>query len=308
MAKIAIANKNNVSLGRRVFKAKFIYLALLPTFVLLAVFCYYPFFDAFVKSLFDWNGVNRLKFIGFDNFVELFTKDSLWWPSFSRMIIIVLVDVLKCVVITTLNAVLLHRVRNFKAQYFFRVMIILPAVVPGMVGNLLWRYFVADNGIINEILTNLGLAALKQQWLGDSNIVLYTLLGIIGFPWVNGANTLILLSGLMNIDKSVYDAAELDGVKWYHKLVCLEIPLILPQITIIVLMQIIGSIQSYENIQVITNGGPGSSTYVPGLLLYNNAFRYNRYGYASAIGVVMFCMITVFSVINQILSGRKRDV
>ncbi|MBQ8884758.1 MAG: sugar ABC transporter permease [Clostridia bacterium] len=283
-------------------------MALVPTFALLAVFCYVPFFNAFIKSLYDWNGVNYLEFIGFDNFKELFNKDILWWKSFRRMLVIVVVDVIKATVITTLNAVLLHRVKHARAQYFFRIMIILPAVIPGMVGTLLWRQFVADNGIINEILGSIGLKSMQRQWLGDEKIVLFALLGIIGFPWVNGANTLILLSGLMNIDKSIYDAAELDGVSWWRKLFQLELPLIMPQVTIIIFQTIIGSIQSYENIQVITNGGPGSSTYVPGLLLYNNAFRYNRYGYASAIGVVMFCVIIVFTVINQYVTGRKKNV
>jgi len=283
----------------------FIYIAILPTFILLAIFYYIPFVNAFLRSLYDYNGVTKGVFVGFENFKELLFTDELFWPSVGRMVIMTSVDILKTTAIAIGAALLIHRLRNEKAKYFSRVLVVLPAVIPGMVSMLLWKNFVSENGIINELLSNVGLQQLTHQWLGDEKTVLITMMFIMGFPWINGANTLIFLAGLMQIDKSIYESVDLDGIKWWQKILKIEFPLIMPQIRIIVLMAIIGGIQSYENIQVITNGGPGNSSYVPGLILYNNAFRYSRFGYASAVGVVLFFMIIGFSILNNRLSRNK---
>ena len=283
----------------------FIYLAILPTFILPAVFYYVPFVNAFIRSLFDYNGVTKGVFVGLDNFKELLFTDELFWPSVGRMALMTSVDIVKTTAIAIGVALIIHRLRNEKAKYFSRVLVVLPAVIPGMVSMLLWKNFVSENGIINEMLTNVGLEQLVHQWLGDEKTVLFTMMFIMGFPWINGANTLIFLAGLMQIDKSIYESVDLDGIKWWQKIFKIELPLIMPQVRIIVLMAIIGGIQGYENIQVITNGGPGNSSYVPGLILYNNAFRYSRFGYASAVGVVLFFMIIGFSILNNRLSRDK---
>lgn len=290
-------NQNNPSVinFKNIYRSKFIYLALLPTFILLTIFSYYPFFNAFYRSLYDWNGVNVSKFVGLNNFTQILTKDPLFWPSMGRMAIFTLADLVKSLVVPLVVALLIHHIASSRAKYYYRVAVILPAVAPGIVGLMIWKDFMSSNGIINQLLRIIGLGSLTNPWLGDIHTVVAAII-MIGFPWVNGANSLIYLSGLIGISRDLYDAAKVDGIGVWQRLWRIEIPLVIPQIRVLATLSLIASIQSYENILILTGGGPGGSSMVPGLLLYKNAFSYNKLGYASAIGVILFFIIIFLTI------------
>lgn len=281
-----------------IFRSKWIYVALIPTFLFLSVFMYFPFFNAFYRSFFNWNGAKLSEFIGFGNFIHVFTEEPLFWPAVSRMLILTAADLFKALVIAFIVAMLIHHLKNQKAKYFFRILVIVPAIVPNIVNIMLWSEFLKTDGMINSLLKGIGLSQLAHSWLGDTNTVLIGLI-LVGFPWVNGVNVLIFLAGLLGINKELYDATKVDGVSVWQRLWKIEIPLVAPQIKILAILTLISSIQNYEGILILTAGGPGNASMVPGLILYNNAFSYNNMGYASAIGVILFLVIISLSVLNK---------
>lgn len=279
-------------------RKKYIYISLLPAFMLLVTFQYIPFFNAFYRSFFDWNGANRAEFVGLDNFIDLLFRNPDYLPSLGRMGVIVLVQILQGVIMSLFLATLINHVKSERTKYLYRVFVILPAVVPGIIGTLLWKNFYSTDGLINQILVFLGQAHYTTTWLGNEHTALLAIL-FMGFPWINGTFTLIYLAGYIGINSEIYDAANIDGVNIWSRFWKVEFPLLLPQTRLIVLLALIGSIQNYENILILTNGGPGTSTLVPGLMLFQYAFSYSQMGYACAIGILLFMIIITITIINQ---------
>lgn len=285
------------TLFKRLYKARFIYLWLLVPFGGMAVFNYYPFFNGLIHSLYDWNGVNRSEFIGLSNFIELFTRDPEFWPAMQRMAVLTIADVTKSLMPAFLLAWILAHIINKKISYSYRILLMLPAVVPGMVGIQLWMGWMSANGLVNRILEAIGMSEMAHNWFGDPNTVVPALI-FTGLPYINGANTLIFLAGFMGISKELYEALLVDGANGWQRFWYLEVPLLMSQVKLLLILAVIGAVQSYEGIMMMTGGGPGGSSMVPGLMLYNHAFKYWRVGYASAIGVVLFAIIMVFTILQ----------
>jgi raffinose/stachyose/melibiose transport system permease protein len=281
------------------------YLWLLPPVSLLAVFVGWPFLTALTRSLRNWNGANVDEFVGLSNYHELFTDDPLFLESLEHAAILTGGFVVQSVAVPLAAAYLIHHVRSRLLQRVSRVMVVIPTVVPTVLIYLLWAEFLQPDGLVNQLLDAVGADGLQRPWLGDSNLVLGALL-FVGFPWLNGINALILLAGLLNIDAELYEAAQLDGAGRWHIFSRIEWPLIRPQVRLIAVLGLIFSLQNYENVYVLTQGGPADASVVPGLLLYNNAFRYGRFGYASAIGVVLFVVILALTLL-ALRSNRERN-
>jgi len=172
------------------------------------------------------------------------------------------------------------------------------------VSLLLWRYIYEPNvGLLNISLRALGLEHLTRSWLGDPKVVLFSLI-FIGFPWLNTLSLLIYLAGLENISTDVLEAAEIDGIDSLRKFFYIELPLILGQVRLTLVLLVIGTLQAYWQILLLTNGGPGIASIVPGLYMFKAAFEQGRMGYATAVGMVMFVIILGLTLINSKLIKR----
>jgi ABC-type sugar transport system permease subunit len=164
---------------------------------------------------------------------------------------------------------------------------------------LIWRFIYNPSiGLLNQFLTVVGLESLTQNWLGDPRFSLLSV-AFIGFPWAGGFPFLIYLAGLQNITSDIFDASTVDGATGIKRFFYVELPLILGQVKLLVMLTIITVIQSYQNYLILTQGGPGLSSMVPGLHMYYTAFRYQKFGYGSAIGVILFAIIFILTVINK---------
>jgi raffinose/stachyose/melibiose transport system permease protein len=182
--------------------------------------------------------------------------------------------------------------------YFYRVLFVVPMVVPGMVVLMIWRFIYSPNlGLLNEVLRVIGLGALARPWLGDFQLALLAIV-FIGFPWIAGIGTLIYLAGFQAIPNELLDAAAIDGAGTWARFRRVEIPMVLSQIKLLVILTVIGALQNFATIMVMTNGGPGTTTMVPGLYLYRNAMYYNKMGYACAIGTLIFIITLVLTYLN----------
>jgi raffinose/stachyose/melibiose transport system permease protein len=172
-------------------------------------------------------------------------------------------------------------------------------VVPDVVTYLIWQFiFNPSVGLANVLLNNLGLSFLANEWLGDHRTVLLSL-ALVGFPWIAGINFLIYLAGLQNISREVLDAAAVDGATGFRRFWLIDVRLIMGQIKLLLILSIIFSLQSFVLILIMTNGGPGYSSMVPGLLMYEAAFQDGRFGYACAIGTAIFVVIFALTYINM---------
>ena len=292
---VAAARPRSPGLARRIWRKRFAYALLLPTFLLLLVFRYYPAASAIYHSLFRWDGVNRPTFVGLQNFAALLA-DPVVRVSTRNVLVLLLSQLAVTLTVPLLTAELIFGLRSPRLQYWFRMLFVVPMVVPLVVTLLVWRFIYNPiYGPLNHLLGLVGVVPVA--WLGDSRTALLALI-FIGFPWVSGFALLIFLAGLQNVPQDIWDAGEVDGARGLTRFLHLDLPLILPQVRLLSVLVAIGVIQGFGLPLVLTNGGPGYATMVPGLHMFNIAFVGTQMGYASAIGTAMFLVILAITYLN----------
>lgn len=275
------------------------YLLLLPSFAFLAVFQYYPAFMALYGSLFEWDIGAEPKWVGLTNFVTMFTADQTFLSSLWIVTQLTLFSLLTVLTVPLLVAEAIYRLRSKLSAYWYRIVIILPLVIPGIVRILIWQFIYEPNvGLLNSILRTLGLDAWTHPWLADPSVVVYAIM-FSEFPFVGGIAVLIYLAGLQSIPQEVHDASLVDGATGLGQIWAIDIPYVIGQIKLNVILGIIGNLQGFGYVYVLTQGGPANASMVPGLWLYVNAFQFSKVGYASAIGVFLFIIILILTVINM---------
>ncbi|OXS58889.1 hypothetical protein B1A99_13085 [Cohnella sp. CIP 111063] len=298
MNEVAYTPPRGNGLLRRIRKNKMAYAFLLPAILLLSTIKYYPFFTSVVESLFDWNGVNINRFIGFGNYAELLGDEKIR-VAFANVFKISAATIAIQLTLPLLAALLVFRIRNGTLQNFLKVGFIVPLVVPMMVLVLLWRWmYSGDFGLVNQLLEAIGLAGWKHSWLGDPSTALWAIV-FVGFPWVAGLPFLLYLAGLQSISSDLYEVADLEGAGPIRRLLSIELPLLASQIRLVLMYAVLQAFQLFEAPYILTNGGPGISTITPALHIYDQAFNYGRFGYASSIGVLLFAVLLALTLVIQ---------
>jgi raffinose/stachyose/melibiose transport system permease protein len=293
-----------------------LYLFIVPSLVLIAWFAYTPTFSAIYHSFFDWSGGVEKRFVGFENYARAF-RDSVFWSSFVTIGILVLANIVKLIPSIAV-AVMIHRLKSERWQYWYRVLVVVPMVVPGLVVLFIWKgFFDPSAGALNQFLNATGLmeilcsldqlagwgvfqAGRNPIWLGQPELIIPALI-LWGFPWIGAVGVLVYLAGLQSIGTEVYESADLDGVNSLQKFFYIELPLILTQVRITLALLIIGTLQGFgfQLLLLGENGGPGSRGMVPGLWMYNRAFYQGEFGYACALGFVIFSAIMLLIYLNN---------
>ena len=289
---------NKKDLFRRMAKNKWAYIFILPLMIGAIGFCYYPAISGIVTSLFRWDGTGAREFLGLGNYKELFA-DEIFLDSIGTMFILLIPRLLIGVLMPLLFAELIFNTRSQKMQAAYRVAVLLPMVAPGVVGMLIWQnIFEPSTGLFAKLMEAIGILpkGTVVDFLNDPDWVIPTII-ILGFPWVNGTNILIYISGMMNISGEVIEASELDGCGTWRRIFAIDLPLLLGQIRYFLVFGFIGLMQDYGIQMILTNGGPGYSTYVPGWYMYRLAFTSGRYGYTCSIGTVLFIVIFAVTLI-----------
>ncbi len=274
------------------------YLFLVPIITFLAVFKYYPFFTGIFRAFYRWNAANIDKFVGLDNFIELF-KDANFGAAFRNILIYSASFLIINLTMPLFAAVLTYNIRNERLKKFFRLGFVVPMVVPMMVIILMWRWIYGGSfGVLNQFLQMIGLERWRHAWLGEPSTALGAII-FINFPWISGIYYLIYLAGLNNIPIDLHESAQIDGINHIQRLWYIDIPLIISQIKLVVMYALIVAMQVFQQPLVLTSGGPGTSTLTPALYMYQQAFTYDRFGYASSIGVILFIVLMALTIINQ---------
>jgi raffinose/stachyose/melibiose transport system permease protein len=284
------------------------YLFLVPTFILLILFSYYPIGSALYHAFTEWRGNGVTIWVGLANFRELLT-DEVMGVGVANTVKLLLAHVLIALTVPLIVAEMIFALRSPRAQYFYRVMFVVPMVVPGVVLTLIWGFFYDTNlGLLNHMLEALGLGHWRQAWLGDAGLALYALM-FMGFPWVGGFPLLIYYAGLQNIPTDVFDSARIDGAAGLSRFRHIDLPLLMGQVKLLLVLGFIGGLQGFQTQLLLTNGGPAYATMVPGMHMYQNAMTFDRMGYACAMGVALFLVILGITYLNlkYLRSGQELE-
>ena len=277
------------------------YFLVLFSLILVLLFSYYPIFNGVKHIFYRWDGDAVEEFIGLGNITKLI-HDAALWRSFKVLIIFILANFIKmCIPIIT--AVILHHVISNRWQYVYRVLFVIPRIVPVVVMILMWKFFYEPNhGLFNSIAHSTGLLAhgKKILWLSDPDLVIMSLV-IRGFPWLQAFGVLLYLAGLQNIPREVYEAAEVDGAGPIQTFFHVELPLIMTQIRINLVLIIIPTIRGWQFVYLFLgeDGGPKGIATVPGLYIFRKSFSETFFGYGCAIGFFIFLITILFTWVNN---------
>ncbi|MCI9615787.1 MAG: sugar ABC transporter permease [Dorea sp.] len=292
-------SRQGLTLKQKEAVTGYIFIAL--PLVSLIIMMYYPIIRSFFISFFDWNLLQEPTFTGIENYKTLF-HDEVFRTSLVNTIKWVLIYVPMSVVSSFLLALLLDR--KLKGAGFFRTLYYLPVVCPIVVVALLfvWIYN-TDYGILNFLLKNL-FGIDPVGWITDSRFSLFSIAVMSVWKWA-GYNMLIFLSALQGIDENLYEAAAIDGITPWTKLIKIKIPLVMPSIYFVMLTAVIDAFQMFTEIFIMTKGGPGYSTYTVSYYLWSNAFEYSKMGYACAMAAVMFVIIMTVTLVQNRIMNKK---
>lgn len=298
---ITAANRqSSVWMRRRVvIENMWFYLFIAPWLIGFLVFTAGPMIASLVISFMRWDLLTAPQFIGLGNWARMFS-DELFWQSLKVTGIYTALNVPLSLIAAFALALLMNT--NARGIAFFRTLFYLPSLVSGVAVALLWTWLLNPRfGLINWLLGLVGIAGpgwiFSEAWVLPS-FVLMNLWGV-------GGGMIIYLAGLQGIPTELYEAAELDGAGWWHRLLNITIPMVSPVILFNLIIGIINSFQVFTQAYVMTQGGPGNASLFYVLYLYRNAFQYFDMGYASALAWVLFA-ITAFFAFLVFRSSRDR--
>ncbi|HKV46145.1 MAG TPA: sugar ABC transporter permease [bacterium] len=276
--------------GRRTLTA---YLFLLPALLLLGTFTFYPVLFGTALSLFDYDVISPPRFVGFANFHQLAGDRYFWialWNSFKYLAVVPVLQ--GCAI---LLALWVHRAARGIA--WLRAAYYLPVVTSIVVVGILWRWLYDDAGLVNFVLLRLGLVAAPIHWLSDPAIALYAVMFVTLWKGV-GYYMVIYLVGLEAIPPGYTEAAAIDGASPLEQLRRVTLPLLRPSILLASTLSAISALRVFEEVYVMTGGGPVYSTYTMFYYMFDQAFGALHLGYAAALGVVLAVVTVVLSVVN----------
>ena len=295
-------------LGKEMWKARAAYFLLIPGLLLIWFFNYRGILTAFVRAFTNWSTKNNtlaeIQFIGFDNFKRMFTE-GYFLTGMANLLLLLITGAVKVLTVPVICAWLCYSASGNRRKYIHRFLFVLPIVVPGVISAMVWLKIYDPNiGLLNEFLIKMGLSNLTRVWLGDSQTAIWAVI-FMGFPFVNAMAFLVYYGGLLGIGKDVEESAVVDGANRWNIFWKIQIPLLRPQFRVMLTLTLIGTMQNFNEIYILTQGGPGKATYVPALELYFNVSQFGRYGYACALGVVLFIMTMAITLLNLKLTKSK---
>ena len=288
--------------GRR--RAGVPYVFVVPALVVYAVVVLYPTVSGSLYAFTDWTGRRAApEIVGLANFAELFSSSPARAALGNTMVIAVVTTLVQTVVGLAL-ALALHSVlatRNLLRTLFFA-----PALLPPVIIGVLWQYVLTPAGPLNDALRGTGLGALAQNWLGDSGLALGSVIAVI--IWQNAGLTMVIyLAGLQGVPAELLEAADLDGASRWQRLRHVTMPLLIPATTIALSLTLISGLKLFDQVFVMTGGGPGYATETLSLIMYKEAFVSGRYGYGAAIALVLTMIVFAFAVF-QLKALRRFEV
>jgi multiple sugar transport system permease protein len=275
------------------------YLYLLPALILFAAFAWYPVISGFIISFQKVDLINPPQWVGLENFRTLF-NDPLFYQAWKNTLQYTALGLVFGFLVPVFLAVAVNEMRH--GMSYFRLAFYLPAILPPIVSALLWGWFYdPGTGLFNQILSSLGLPTL--QWLQSPSTAMLSIVLITTWAGAGGA-MLIYLAALQGIPAQLYEAAELDGAGLWQRVLHITLPQLRFVMLIMLVLQIIGTMQLFTEPFALTSGGPANATLSVVLLIYRYAFNFGDYGMAAAASLVLFLVLVAFSLVYLWLTRR----
>ncbi|WP_049576904.1 carbohydrate ABC transporter permease [Streptomyces sp. SBT349] len=275
------------------------YLYVLPALAVYAAFAVLPALHTAYLSLFEWDGVTLGEWVGLANYQEIFQDPILRRSVVNALVLVVFFSAIPIALGLAMTGLLARYRRPGMAAYRFLFM--LPQVIPLVAVGVTWRWLYGDDGMVNQAFGAVGLGGLERAWLGDFDLALVAV-GLVGTWVLSGLCMMLFLSGVQKVDPSLYEAARLDGAGPVREFVSVTLPHLRGELSVALTVTMVAALASFDIVYVTTNGGPGEQTTVPGLLVYRLAFSDGRVGLASALAVVLGCLILALVFIVNRLS------
>jgi len=274
------------------------YIFISPFFVIFSLFMLYPFIFSFVISFSEWNGIGEIKWIGFNNYVKL-ARDEIFIQSIVNGIIIFFMYVPLMLFLALVLAVILNN-NEVKFRGFFRTTIFIPNITSVVAVSFVFALiFDTKYGFLNMILNKLGIESIS--WLGTQLGARVAVSSLVTWRWL-GYNMVLMLAGLQNISKELFEAADIDGASKVQSFFRITIPLMKPVILFCTVLSTIGTFSLFTEPMLLTGGGPMYKTITPVLYIYRESFQYLRMGYASSVAYIYFILMFVFTLLQFRLS------
>ena len=262
-----------------------------PAFAVYVAFVLYPIISTVQYSFYNWDGIGVGTPTGLDNYKLVFTDPGLRSSIVHAFILIIFFTFIP----VTLALVVASVVRELKSQVaggIARTLMFLPQIIPGAAAAIAWTWMYSNNGVVNQLLGLVGLDSQQRAWLGDFNWALPAV-GFIGTWLATGLCTLLLLAGIGKIDASLYEAASLDGANRIMQFRSITLPGLKQEIGVCVTITIISALASFDVVFMSTQGGPGRTTMVPGVEVYQLAFTEARIGPSSALAILLSLLVLI---------------
>lgn len=276
-----------------------------PALVIYVVFAVFPMLDVIWLSFFKWNGLDPVKvYVGTANYVDVFTKDPVFWVAFRNTVIwtalsVAIPPMIGLALALGLNQPIFGR-NTLRAVYY------LPVIIAPIAVATMWRWMYDPFfGLFGQILTSLGLQSWVMDWLGDRDIALYSAFG--AYVWQSvGFSMVLFLAGLQGVNKSLVEAARIDGAGRWAIFRYVTLPALRTTLTIVLVLAIISSLKAFDIVYGLTGGGPAQSTQMLALWAFTQSMQIFDFGRGSAISVVLLG-VTLAIVIPYMRWTQKRE-
>ena len=277
---------------------------LAPGLLLYTLFLMVPIGGSFVLSFFDWNGIKNvpLEFVGLENFQAVIT-DSTFWHSIKNILWFMVLTLATQLPIGLLLAVMLSE--RYRGYRLFKFAYFVPQVLSTTVIGLVWYFILMPTGVLNTVLGSLGLDHLVKMWLVDKSTAMTSI--ILVNTWCGiGFHMTVSYAAISGIPDDIVVAAKLEGAVGLKKVFYIIIPMIWESIISSIVVIVTAVLKTFDLVYVMTKGGPNGLTDVPSTLLYKEAFQYSDFGRASVIGVYIFILSVLFTVLSLRITKRER--
>jgi raffinose/stachyose/melibiose transport system permease protein len=277
-------------------------LFLLPALLVYGLFVLVPIAQAMWFSLFQWNGLGPLEdFVGLDNYVRAL-NDRVFQMAAWHNTLIVLLSLFVQIPFALWLALMLNQ--RFRGRTVLRLLFFTPYVISEVITGVVWRLLLIPNGLVDQVMTNVGAGALVQEWLADRSIVMLTIFVVISWKYF-GFHMIIMLAGLQGIPRELEEAAAIDGASRWQTVRRVTIPLLAPTIRVSVFLSIIGAIQLFDLVWATTRGGPFNASNTMATYLVTVGIERTQLGFGSAVAVILFVVSLVVAVAYVRLVMRR---
>jgi len=267
-----------------------------PALLLFALFVVVPVVQAARYSVFKWNGLGPLDdFVGLQNYANALA-DTIFQRAITNNLTIAALSIAIQLPIGLLIALLLNR--KFRGQTAMRVIVFVPYVLAEVVAGVVWKLMLQPEGAVNAFLERIGLGAFTQLWVGDSDVALWTVMAVLTWKYV-GLAIVLLLAGLQGVPEELHEAAQIDGASWWQAQRKITIPLLGPTIRTWMFLSMIGSLQLFDMVWILTKGGPDNATVTMATYLIKQGTERSQYGFSSAVAIILFVISFVLATLFQ---------